>query len=373
MLGILLCASFGSFGAANASTYFQTDLVSDIPGLATITDPELMNPWGLSHSPTSPFWTSNQGTNTATLYAVTGSTSVTKTVINPPSGFVGIPGGPTGQVANTNIASFLVGGAFAHFIFGNLAGSIYAWNTGTTAVLQATTPGASYTGLTINQGQNLLYAANNAGTGGINVFNSAFAPVSLAGTFTDPTLPSGLVPFNVQDISGKIYVTYAPAGHLAQTMATLGQGVVSVFDENGNFLQQLITGGKLAAPWGVALAPSSFGQFAGDLLVGNFSYANSVINAFDPTTGAFEGSIPIDVGSNTPGGLWSLDFGTGGGNGSPNTLYFTDGLNGEVDGLFGAIEVTPIPATLPLFAGGLGFVVYLTRRKKGNAQTLTAA
>jgi hypothetical protein len=362
VLGFLLCVSFGSMGAANASTYFQTDLVSDIPGLATITDAQLKNPWGLSHTATSPFWTSNQGANTATLYAVTGSTSVTKTVINPPSGFVAIPTtatgpqGPTGQVANTNTSAFQVGnggdGGSAHFIFGNLNGTISAWDTGATAVTQATTAGASFTGLTINQAQTRLYAANGAGSGGINVFNSAFSPVSLPGAFADPNLP---------------------AGRSAQTSAIAGQGAVNVFDENGNLLQRLVTGSQLAAPWGVALAPSSFGQFGGDLLIGNFSFADSVINAFDPTTGAFEGSIPIDIGSNMPGGLWSLDFGTGGNNGDPNTLYFTDGINGESDGLFAAIEVTPIPATFPLFAGGLGFVIYLARSKKGNAQALRAA
>jgi uncharacterized protein (TIGR03118 family) len=383
VLGFLLCVSFGSFGAANASTYSQTDLVSDIPGLATVTDAQLKNPWGLSHTPTSPFWTSNQGANTATLYAVTGSTNVTKTNINPPSGFVAIPTtaagpqGPTGQVANTNISAFQVGsggdGGSAHFIFGNLNGTISAWDTGQSAITQATTAGASFTGLTINQADTRLYAANGAGSGGINVFNSAFSPVSLPGAFADPNLPAALVPFNVQDINGKVYVTYAPAGRSAQISATPGQGAVNVFDENGNFLQRLVTGSQLAAPWGVALAPSSFGQFGGDLLIGNFSFADSVINAFDPTTGTFEGSIPIDIGSNMPGGLWSLDFGTGGNNGNPNTLYFTDGINGESDGLFGAIGVTPIPATLPLFAGGLGFVVYLARRKKGNAQALTTA
>jgi uncharacterized protein (TIGR03118 family) len=384
VLAILLCASFGTFGAANASTYFQTDLVSDIPGLATITDPELMNPWGLSHNATSPFWTSNQGTNTATLYAVTGTTNVTKTVINPPSGFVAIPTtatgpqGPTGQVANTNTSAFQVGNGgdngSAHFIFGNLNGTISAWDTGTTAFTQATTAGASYTGLTVNQAQTQLYAANGAGGGSINVFNSAFAPVSLPGGFTDPNLPAGLVPFNVQDINAKVYVTYAPSGRSAQISAAPGQGVVDVFDENGNFLQRLVTGGPLAAPWGVALAPSSFGQFGGDLLVGNFSFADSVINAFDPTTGAFEGSIPIDVGSNMPGGLWSLDFGTGGNNGNPNTLYFTDGLNGESNGLFGAIGVTPIPAALPLFATGLGALgLFGWRRKRNTGAALAVA
>jgi uncharacterized protein (TIGR03118 family) len=249
-------------------------------------------------------------------------------------------------------------GGSAHFIFANLNGTISAWDAGATAFIQATTPGASYTGLAINQAQTLLYAANDAGTGSINVFNSSFAPVSLAGTFTDPNLPAGLVPFNVQDIGGKVYVTYAPSGHSAQQKATAGQGVVDVFDENGNFLQRLVTGSALAAPWGIAFAPTTgFGQYDGDLLVGNFSYVDSDINAFNPTTGMFEGSIPINVGAgNTPGGLWAIGFGSGGNNGSPNTLYFADGINGEHDGLFGAIRATPEPSSLLLLGIGLAFL-----------------
>ena len=141
----------------------------------------------------------------------------------------------------------------------------------------------------------------------------------------------------MQDINGNVYVTYAPVGRTAQQTAAQGFGGVAIFR-----LQQspaLMVGGTLAAPWGVALAPSSFGQFGGDLLVGNFSYANSFISAFDPLTGAFEGMIPINVGpGNTPGGLWSLEFGTGGSNGSPNTLYFTDGIDGETHGLFGQTD-----------------------------------
>jgi TIGR03118 family protein len=131
-----------------------------------------------------------------------------------------------------------------------------------------------------------LYAANQAGTGSINVFNSSFAPVSLgAGAFATPAAISalGLVPFNVQDI-GNVYVTYAPSGLAAQRGATPGMGAVAVFTESGTLLQTII-GGQLAAPWGVALAPASFGEFGGDLLVGNFSFVESEINAFNPTTG----------------------------------------------------------------------------------------
>jgi len=136
-----------------------------------------------------------------------------------------------------------------------------------------------------------------------------------------------------------------------------GQGFVSVFDENGNFVQRLITGSELAAPWGLALAPSGFGKFGGDLLVGNFSFVESEINAFDPVTGVFKGSIPINVGAgNTPGGLWGLIFGSGAGNGGDaNTLYFLDGINGERDGLFAAIT-TPEPSSLLLLVGALGLL-----------------
>ena len=348
-----------------ALPYVQANLVSDIAGLAALTDTQLKNPWGMSESATSPFWISNQGANTSTLYTITGSTSVSKVNINPPSGFVAIPTtasgpqGPTGQVSNSNTSSFLVGGGgngqTAHFIFANLNGTISAWDTGPSSFIQATTPGAVYTGLAINSAQTRLYAANGAGSGSINVFDSSFAPVVLgAASFVDPNLPKGFVPFNIQNIGGKLYVTYAPAGRDNQTGATSGRGFVDVFDENGALLERLISRGELAAPWGLALAPAGFGVFGGDLLVGNFSFGESEINAFDPGSGAFEGTIPIDTGANMPGGLWGLSFGNGGSGGDPNTLYFNDGVNGERDGLFAAITVAaPEPSTLMLLAGAL--------------------
>jgi uncharacterized protein (TIGR03118 family) len=381
--GVVLCASAWR---VDASTYVQTDLVSDIAGLATITDPLLVNSWGLTATATSPFWISNQGTNTSTLYAVSGPTFVSKVTAVNAQGFVSIPTtaagpqGPTGVVSNSNTANFqLTPGTpstSARFIFANLNGTISGWAGGLTSTIEATTTGASYTGLAINSTAGLLYAANGAGVGGISVFNSNFAPVSLSGGFVDPSLPTGFVPFNVQTIGGNVYVTYAPSGRAAQISATAGQGFVDVFDVNGTLLQRLISGGQLAAPWGLALAPASFGPFGGDLLVGNFSSVDSGINAFNPLTGAFLGSILIDVGSgNTPGGLWALMFGTGSANGGdPNTLYFTDGINGETAGLFGAIQSTPLPAALPLFASGLGALgLFGWRRKRRNAATTLAA
>ena len=347
-----------------SAQYAQTNLVSNIPGLATITDPRLVNPWGLSRSPTSPFWTSNQGTNSSTLYAVTGSTNVTQVLGVNANGFVAIPTtaagpqGPTGQVNNTNTASFQltpgVASTSSRFIFADLNGTISGWAGGLSSTVMQSTPGAVYTGLAINSGGTRLYAADSAG-GRVNVFDSTFAPLSLAGSFTDPTLPSGFVPFNVQSIGDRIYVTYAPAGLAAQRAATPGSGFVSVFDENGAFVQRLISGSQLAAPWALALAPAGFGAFGGDLLVGNFSFASSVINAFDPVSGLFQGSIPIDVGAgNTPGGLWAIVFGSGAGSGGDaDTLYFLDGINGETAGLFGAVVAVPEPEIYGLFAVGL--------------------
>jgi len=373
--GIAAALCFAAFGAPLPATaqYAQTNLVSNIPGLAAITDPRLVNPWGISRSATSPFWTSNQGMNSSTLYAITGSTNVSQVLGVNANGFVGIPTtptgpqGPTGQVNNGNTASFQLtpgnAATSARFIFADLNGTISGWASGLTSTIQATTTGAIYTGLAINAAGTRLYAADSAGAH-VNVFDGSFAPVSLPGSFVDPTLPSGFVPFNVQDINGRVYVTYAPAGLPAQRAAAPGAGFVSVFDENGTFVQRLISGSQLAAPWGLALAPTGFGAFGGDLLVGNFSFAASVINAFDPVTGALRGSIPIDVGAgNTPGGLWGLMFGSGAGSGGDaNTLYFLDGINGETAGLFGAVAAVPEPEIVTLFGVGLALIGWRRRR-----------
>jgi uncharacterized protein (TIGR03118 family) len=341
---------------AIAGTIIQINLVSDVPGLAANTDLNLQNPWGISFSATSPFWVSDTGTNVSTLY--NGAGVATSLVVS-------VPGGPTGQVQNSaGAGNFLVGGTAASFIFDTLGGSIYAWNSGagSTAQLEATTPGASFTGLAIdsNASGNFLYAANSGGTGGIKVFNSSFAPATLAGSFTDPHLPAGYVPFNIQNINGNLYVEYENPS----SQRTLGSGVVSVFDANGNLIKELIgPGGQLEAPWGVVIAPAGFYGFAGDLLVGNFG--NGEINAFDPNTGAFIGTL-TDT-SNNPivnQNLWALAVRTGGAF-NTSAVYFDAGITRQTQGLFGELISTPEPGSLVM--GGFGCAalgLLVARRRK---------
>jgi uncharacterized protein (TIGR03118 family) len=359
-----------------ASPYDQTNLVSDVTGLAQITDPNLLNPWGMSFSGTSPFWVSEQGANKTELFTYANGIAAAQAPSNAAPLIVSIPTtaggpqGPTGQVFNSTTA-FLVGAAKANFIFANLNGTISAWNpgAGTTAVIEASTTGALYTGLAITNGAlgPRLYAANGAGTGSIDVFDGGFHRIATSGAFvdTDPRL-AGLVPFNVTTIGSSVYVTYAPAGHLAQTTATEGHGAVAIFDADGNLVRTLIAGpdDHLASPWGLTLAPSNFGSFSGDLLVGNFSFAVGEIDAFDPTTGAFLGTLGGNDGNPlVNSGLWSIEFGNG--TSAPsNVLLFSAGINGELDGLVGAIRAIPEPTTISLLGVGIAFLAAGARRRR---------
>jgi uncharacterized protein (TIGR03118 family) len=283
------------------------------------------------------------------------------------------PNGPTGQVNNsiggvaTNSFNITQSGSLApaHFIFANLNGTISAWTSAPPAAAQieVTTPGATYTGLAIGGtvAAPFLYAANGA-QNRIDVFDGTFTNVSgtpqFAGKFANPFTGDGLIPFNVQNIGGNVYVTYAPAtigaNRTPQTMATAGQGAVAEFDTSGNLLHTVINfdqiGSHLASPWGIALAPAGFGPFGGDLLVGNFSYSLGEIDAYNPVTGAFLGTLDSNAAWQ---GLWALTFGNGVSGGDTNILYFTTGLNAETNGLFAALSVVPEPSTLALLGAGV--------------------
>lgn len=342
-------------GALSAGTvYFQTNLASDVPGMAANLDPNLKNPWGMSFSATSPFWVSNQGSNTSTLYNGAGVPQAL--VVAMPSG---IPPGPTGQVFANVAGQFLLPigtgtvPAPATFIFDTLAGKIAGWNgaqgnpAGVAATVFTATDGAVFTGLAIanNAGANLLYASDFANAR-IDVFNGSFAPTTVPGGFADASVPAGYSPYNIQNIAGKLYVEYAkvdPITHMPTT--TANTGVVNVFDLNGNLLQRLATDQHLNSPWGVTLAPAGFGSFAGDILVGNFG--DGTISAFNPVTLLFDGTLSSQSGSPiVNGGLWALNFRAPGSGFDPNTLFINAGINNEANGLFAEIQVVPEPSTL---------------------------
>ncbi len=348
LCAVLLLAVFPLCLSAGTGTYIQINLVSDVPGLASHTDPNLKNPWGVAFSPTSPFWVSNQGSDTATLYD--GQGNIQPLVVSIPS--IGVPTGPTGQAFNGTTSFNLSDGSPALFLFDTLDGQIVAWNNGegTMAIKVATVQGAFFTGLAIdNVGSvNYLYAADNAGH--IDVFDTNFNNVTntlFAGKFVDPNGLPGFNPFNIQNINGNLYVTYAKVN--MQGMGEPG-GFVDEYDSSGNLLKRIATSGSLFAPWGITLAPPSFSSFGGDLLIGQFG--NGQILVYDPVTLDFLGTINGQDGKPIVNPyLWALEFRTGGQGVILNALYFTAGYNDQKDGLFGLIIGVPNAAGGPNVLG----------------------
>jgi uncharacterized protein (TIGR03118 family) len=392
-------------GQAQQMDVLQTNLVSDLPGVAAVTDPNLVNPWGISESATSPFWISDNNAGVSTLYNTPGQNGA-PIAINPlvvsiptPGNPLGATGAPTGTVSNLDggaTGGFTVSGvdkngkpitASAVFLFATEDGTLIGWNpavnpqgfdpakAGTYGIIAVdnsgnnfTQPdplkqtGAVYKGLSTATSASPIFAGDPASTtvlyaanfrsGKIEVYDSNFKLVTTLpmGAFSDPNLPRGFAPFNVQVLNGKVYVTYAlqdAAKH--DDVGGPGNGFVDVFNLNGtpglaNGQERLVSRGALDSPWGLALAPSSFGTVAGDLLVGNFK--SGFIDIYNPSTGKFLGQLkdpdgePIHIDH-----LWALMVGNGGAGGAANTVYFTAGLDNEMHGLFGSL--TPVAPGTP--------------------------
>jgi uncharacterized protein (TIGR03118 family) len=354
----MAAAPVASVGAQNR--FVQTNLVSDIAGLATFTDASLVNPWGIATSPTSPFWVSDNGTGLSTLYNTTGTKL--GLVVTVPSGGTA-PSKPTGVTFNNTGAFAVAPGSNAAFLFATENGTIAGWagalGTNAVTVVDRSASGAAYKGIAVagRGGEARLFAANFA-AGTVDAWDSGFAPI-LPGAFVDAAVPTGYAPFNVQNFGGSLYVTYALRGPNGDDVAGAGHGFIDVFDTNGKLLRRLANGGVLNSPWGMAVAPVGFGGFAGDLLVGNFG--DGTINAFDPLTGALNGTLRGLGGSALRiQGLWGLIAGNGGNGGVPSSIYFAAGIAGdggqvEDHGLFGSLAfvATPEPGSFALLATGL--------------------
>ena len=358
MTQLVLLATVQTAAFAGAG-FLQHNLVSDIPGLADQTDPNMVNPWGMAASATSPLWISNNHSGTTTVYNGSGqpfpAASPLVVQIPAPSG-ENPPSAPTGQVSNPSSSFLLPGGQPALFLFAGEDGIISGWNSsaGPNAVTMVDNSGsgAVYKGLALAGSSQapLLYAAN-FNSGAIDVFDGNFSQVTPQGQFTDPDLPPGFAPFNIQTIGSKLYVTYAlQDDDKHDDVSGPGNGFVDVFDLDGNLIRRLVSNGNLNSPWGLAKAPGQFGDFSNALLVGNFG--DGTINAYDPSSGAYLGSLQDSSGApiSIPG-LWGLLFGNGGNGGDVNTLYFTAGIPGadalEDHGLFGSIAANTAPTPTP--------------------------
>jgi len=355
VISAVLLAPPAVAGAQTGGSYVQRNLVSDLAGVARFQDPNLVNAWGLSHSPAGPWEVSDNGTGLATRYKGNGMGVPPVVTIPLPGGGPG--GAPTGNVFNP-ASGFAVsqGGASgpSQFLFATEDGTISGWNPAVdpthallavdrSAVRQGKFLGAVYKGLALAQSgsASFLYATDFR-FGVVDQFDAQFG---LVRSFTDPVLAEDcplpgqcFAPFGIQNIGGSLFVSFAlqnKAHH--DDVAGPGNGFVDVFDTSGTLKGRFASMGSLNSPWGLALAPAGFGRFSNDLLVGNFG--DGRINAFDPSTGKFLGQLQDPAGHPIAiNGLWGLAFGNGGLAGDTTTLFFASGLNDEADGLFGSIQ-----------------------------------
>jgi uncharacterized protein (TIGR03118 family) len=352
---------------AQQSGYSQTNLVSNVTGVANTTDSQLLNPWGISVLPGQDFWIADNNSGVSTLYDQNGNKNTGLIVTIPgassnPNGNCS-PGCPTGTVANGN-GSYFSGGSF---IFDTEDGLVVYWNgSSNTGIVgkDNSASGAVYKGLAL-LGTNLLAANFNSGK--VDVYDSNYTLTSLGGSFTDPKLPAGLAPHGVHVIGNQVYVAYAMQDALKHDAAPgAGAGQVDIFDSNGNFVSTFVAAGannNLNAPWGVVEAPATFGTFAGDILVGNFG--DGTISAFD-TTGKFIGQLTNSAGTVLLNpGLWDMVFGGGGGAsntpGTAGTLYITAGGSaGQPNFPSGGSATAVFASIAPAAAAGAGFSLNLS-------------
>lgn len=310
----------------NQGSYVETPIVSDQPGVAPVTDPNLVNPWGLSFGPTTPLWVANNGTSTSTLYSSNPAPAKQPLVVTTQPG-------PTGTVFNDTTEFALPDGTASNFLFASLSGQLSAWGGGTQTTTTASVSGTVFTGLALahtNHGAR-LYAADAASTN-VLVYNGKW---QLDNILTDRHLPKGLTTYNVAVIGHKVYVSYAPPPGVESKV----NGAIDVFDFNGHLDRRFAIGGVLDGPWGMVLAPHTWGRFADALLVGNED--GGQINAFDPHSGRLLGTVK-DAHGNQIGedGLWGMAFGNGV-IGTPNDLVIAIGADAYKHGLIALVHPTP--------------------------------
>jgi uncharacterized protein (TIGR03118 family) len=404
----LLLAIGAHATAQTPGSYQLTPILSDGYATAPVTDPNFIDPWGFDNTGT--FWIN---TNVSGYSYVNGVNGVVKLKAIVPAANGTGTGKPTGIVKNSTTGFILSNNAVPSFIFGTLDGTISGWNGALGGTLPSlimvnnSAANAVYTDIALDPSANgtVLLAANFGAGGKVEIYNQSYAPTTLAGTFTDPNVPSGYAPYAIHVISGQVYVTYM----LRSTTPTSGSGYgasgspsyseilgpntgfISVFDVNGNFISRAITGGNLNAPWGMALAPSSFGVYGGDLLVGNLG--DGLINVYNPTTFAYLGQLTDATGkpilyslpgagiANSYAGLWEIGFGKGNAttnspaiasSGDPSILYFAVGLDAEQHGLFGSISAVPSSGT-PNFAFSSSTPVLNVKAGQTTSATLAFA
>lgn len=327
---LLVLALFVSSNLASAVCGLQYAATTLVKSAGKKGDKQLINPWGLVYGPGGPFWLSDQGSGLSTLYTGTGMKEGLVVTVPPISG-TGL-GSPTGIVYNGS-SEFQIDSWTSAFLFATLDGTISGWShfDPSTALIGATNPGAVYTGLAITSkpSGNLLYAADFANNK-VDVYNGTFKFVM---SFTDTALPAGFAPLNVQDIGGQLYVAFAAQNGKAG-------GYIDIFTEGGAFVKTLIKGKPLNQPWGFAMAPSNFGTLSNTLLISNNTNSGE-INGFNPTTGAFVGTM-INSSTGKPlriNQIWGIEFGGGSANnGNTNQLFYTAGPMNNAAGIFGVIN-----------------------------------